>query len=95
LSELVNTPDETSMAKEAELDARRADIEEARDAAFDRAKEQGVDPSQIEGARADFKRGQALKDLDYNVKKVASGARPSPKMLRTEDLAKDPEMLHS
>jgi hypothetical protein len=93
LSELVNTPDEASMAKEAELDARRADIEQARDAAFDRAKEQGVDPAQVEGARADFKRGQALKDLDYNIKKVASGGRPSPKML-PEDLAKDPEMLH-
>ena len=93
LSELVNTPDEASLAKEAELDARRADIENARDAAFDRAKEQGVDSAQVEGARADFKRGQALKDLDYNIKKVASGARPNPKMLPSE-LAKDPEMLH-
>ena len=93
LSELVNTPDEASLAKEAELDARRADIENARDAAFDRAKEQGVDPALVEGARADFKRGQALKDLDYNIKKVASGARPNPKMLPSE-LAKDPEMLH-
>lgn len=93
LSELVNTPDEASMAREAELDAKRASIEDARDDAFDRAKAQGVDPSLIEGARADFKRGQALKDLDYNVKKVASGGRPGPKTL-PEDLAKDPEMLH-
>ena len=93
LNQLVNTPDEASMNAEAELDARRAKIETARDAAFDRAKAQGVDPNLIESARADFKRGQALKDLDYNIKKVASGARPTPETLPA-DLAKDPEMLH-
>lgn len=93
LSQLISTPDEESMATEAALDSKRAAIEEARDAAFDRAKEQGVDPGLIENARADFKRGQALKDLDYAVKKTASGGRPSPSTL-PEDLARDPELLH-
>ena len=93
LNKLVSTPDEASMNQEAELDSRRAAIEEARDAAFDRAKAQGVDPNLVESARADFKRGQALKDLDYSIKKVASGGRPGPDMLPS-DLAKDPEMLH-
>lgn len=93
LKQLVSTPDEASMDAEAALDSKRAAIEEARDAAFDRAKKQGVDPTLIENARSDFKRGQALKDLDYNVKKVASGARPGQKML-PEDLARDPELLH-
>jgi len=94
LGKLINTPDEASMTQEAALDARKAAIEEARDAAFDRAKEQGVDPNLIENARSDFKRSQALYDLDYNVKKVASGARPGNPNMLPEDVARDPEMLH-
>jgi hypothetical protein len=94
LSKLVKTPDEASMDTEAALDARKAKIEEARDAAFDRAREAGVDPKLIEGARADFKRSQALYDLDFQINKVRTGARPSNIHLLPEDLARDPEMLH-
>jgi hypothetical protein len=92
MNEFVSSPDEENLAKEAELSQRRANIEAAQDAAFDRAKAQGVDPKLIESARADFKRSQALYDLDFNLKKSVSGARPEL-FDDPEAAAKNPEIV--
>ena len=91
-NEFVSSPDEENLAKEAELSQRRANIEAAQDAAFDRAKAQGVDPKLIESARADFKKSQALYDLDFNVKKSISGGRPEL-FADPEAAAKNPEIV--
>lgn len=94
LKELVNTNTEESVAAEKALMDKKSAIEDAQEAAFDKAKASGVDPNLIEGARQDFKKSQALYDLDYAVKKTTRGARPDNPSLFPEDYVKNPEVVH-
>ena len=43
---------------------------------FDQAKAAGVDPKLVDSARADWKQGQSLYDLDSQIKMSAGGMRP-------------------
>jgi len=92
LNELVSTGDVESAARESELVNEKASVEAAQEAAFQKAKDSGVDPALVENARQDFKKSQALYDLDFNVKKSTSGLRPDVGAHPTS-VAKDPETL--
>ena len=94
LKELISTDTEESVAAEKTLMDKKSAIEDAQEAAFDKAKASGVDPNLIEGARQDFKKSQALYDLDYAVKKSTNGARPDNPSMFPEDYVKNPEVVH-
>ncbi|HWC20038.1 MAG TPA: hypothetical protein VG498_23695 [Terriglobales bacterium] len=77
--------------KEAELLKKKADVETAQQKVFEDAKAKGVDPKLVDQAKANYRKAQALYDLDLNVKKSVSGMRPDvgdPKLA-----AKNPETI--
>ena len=77
--------------KEAELLKKKADVEAAQQQVFDDAKAKGVDPQLVEQAKANYRRAQALYDLDLNVKKSVSGMRPD--VGYAKQAAKNPETV--
>lgn len=62
--------------KETELLQKKADVENAQQKVFEDAKAKGVDPKLVDQAKANYRKAQALYDLDLNVKKSVSGMRP-------------------
>jgi hypothetical protein len=62
-------------AEEALL-KRKAEVEKAQQETFKQAKAAGVDPATVDSANADWKKAQALHDLDRQLKMAASGMRP-------------------
>jgi len=59
---------------------------------FEEAKANGVDPKLVEQAKANYRRAQALYDLDVNVKKSVEGMRPD--VGNPETAAKNPETVN-
>ena len=55
---------------------RKSEIEQSQQDVFDQAKAAGVDPKLVDSARADWKQGQSLYDLDSQIKMSAGGMRP-------------------
>ena len=72
LRETVGLDDENEEA----LLQRKAEIETAQNAAFEDARRAGVDPKIVDQARADWAKGQALHDVDRNLKQATGGMRP-------------------
>jgi len=91
--EFVSHPTEENLYKEADFAARKAQIEEAQNLAYERAAAENPEfANLIESSKADFKKSQALYDLDFHVKRSTSGSRPDIGA-HLEDLAKDPELV--
>lgn len=70
------TGTEEDVAKEASLLKAQKEAEDAMQEAFNDARAKGVDPKLIDEANANFKKSQALYDLDKHLKMSASGMRP-------------------
>jgi hypothetical protein len=70
------TGTEEDVTKEASLLKAQKETEDAMQEAFKDAKAKGVDPKLIDEANANFKKSQALYDLDKHLKMSASGMRP-------------------
>ncbi len=70
------TGTEEDVAKEASLLKAQKETEDAMQEAFRDAKAKGVDPGLVDEANANFKKSQALYDLDKHLKMSASGMRP-------------------
>jgi hypothetical protein len=66
----------TDDAEEAKLLARKTNLESSQDEAFEQARAQGVDPKLVDEAKANYKKAQALYDVDNHVKMSTSGTRP-------------------
>lgn len=77
--------------KESALLAKKAELEAAQDQVFEDAKAKGVDPKLVDEAKANYKRAQALYDLDSNIKKSVSGMRPN--VGEAKQAAKNPETV--
>lgn len=82
------TGTEEDVAKEASLLKAQKETEDAMQEAFKDAKAKGVDPKLIDEANANFKKSQALYDLDKHLKMSASGMR-----LDVGTSAKNPEAV--
>ena len=67
----------TDDAEEAKLLARKANLEASQEGAFEQAKAKGVDPKLVDDAKANYKKAQALYDVDNHVKMSTSGTRPN------------------
>lgn len=67
----------TDDAEEAKLLARKANLETSQEGAFEEAKAKGVDPKLVDDAKANYKKAQALYDVDNHVKMSTSGTRPN------------------
>jgi hypothetical protein len=67
----------TDDAEETKLLARKANLEASQEAAFEQAKAKGVDPKLVDEAKANYKKAQALYDVDNQVKMSTSGSRPN------------------
>lgn len=65
LSELTGTEEDS--AQEAKLLKAQKETEDAMNDAFEDARAQGIDPATIDQAKANFKQGNALKDLDMQI----------------------------
>ena len=70
------TGTEEDVQKEASLLKAQKETEDAMQEAFTDARAKGVDPRLIDEANANFKKSQALYDLDKHLKMSASGMRP-------------------
>lgn len=70
------TGTEADTAEEAKLLQAQHETEQAMQEAFEDAKTKGVDPKLVDEANANFKKSQALYDLDSQIKKVVTGGRP-------------------
>ncbi len=70
------TGTEEDLAKEASLLKAQKETEDAMQEAFNDAKAKGVPASLVDEANANFKKSQALYDLDKHLKMSASGMRP-------------------
>lgn len=70
------TGTEEDVTKEAALLKAQKETEDAMQEAFKDARAKGVDPKLIDEATANFKKSQALYDLDKHLKMSASGMRP-------------------
>lgn len=70
------TGTEEDAVKETALLKAQSETEEGMKAAFKEATEKGVDPSIEKEASANFKKSQALDDLDTQVKRATKGMRP-------------------
>lgn len=70
------TGTEEDITKEASLLKAQKETEDAMQEAFKDAKAKGVDPKLIDEANSNFKKSQALYDLDKHLKMSASGMRP-------------------
>jgi len=77
--------------KEVELLKKKADVEAAQHKVFEDAKKSGVDPKLVEQAKANYRKAQALYDLDLHVKKSVSGMRPD--VGDAAQAAKNPEAV--
>jgi hypothetical protein len=67
----------TDDAEEAKLLARKSSLEASQEGAFEEAKAKGVDPRLVDDAKANYKKAQALYDVDNHVKMSTSGTRPN------------------
>jgi len=70
------TGTEEDVTKEASLLKAQKETEDAMQEAFKDAKAKGVDPKLVDEASGNFKKSQALYDLDKHLKMSASGMRP-------------------
>jgi hypothetical protein len=75
--------------KEADLLSRKTDVEAAQSKAFEDAKAKGVDPQLVDEARANYKKAQALYDLNGHVEMSAEGLRPGAEI---SDINKRPSV---
>ncbi len=82
---------EEDVQKEASILKGQKETEDAMQEAFADAKAKGVDPQLVDRANANFKKSQALYDLDNAIKKSTTGAHPD---VSTTELQKEyPETL--
>jgi hypothetical protein len=77
---------------EASILKNQKETEDAMNDAFEEAKAKGVDPKLIDRADANFKKSQALYDLDTAVKRSTTGARPG--VSHPDLVAEHPETLN-
>ena len=77
--------------KEVELLKKKADLEAAQQKVFEDAKSTGVGPKLVEQAKSNYRKAQALYDLDLHVKKSVSGMRPD--VGNAAQAAKNPETV--
>jgi hypothetical protein len=91
LRELTGT--EEDAAKEGKLLQAQHETETAMEEAFEDAKKSGVDARTVDEASANFKKAQALYDLDSTVKKVTTGMRPD--IGETASAVKNPETINA
>lgn len=89
------TGTEEDVTKEASLLKAQKETEDAMQEAFKDAKAKGVDPSLIDEANANFKKSQALYDLDKHLKMSASGMRPDIGTAAKNPEAVDPSKMFS
>jgi hypothetical protein len=89
------TGTEEDVAKEASLLKAQKETEAAMQEAFDDARAKGVDPKLIDEATANFKKSQALYDLDKHLKMSASGMRPDVGTSAKNPEAVDPNKMFS
>ena len=85
------TGTEEDAAQEASLLKAQKETEDAMQEAFNDAKAKGVDPKLVDEANGNFKKSQALYDLDSNIKKTVSGGRPG--VTPSEQLRKAQELI--
>lgn len=62
--------------QEAKLTERQQEIEAAQNDVFEKAKAQGLDENLVNEAKANWKKSQALYDVDQQLKASTSGMRP-------------------
>jgi hypothetical protein len=89
---------EEDVQKEASILKGQKETEDAMQEAFDEAKEKGVDPKLIDRADANFRKSQALYDLDNAVKKSTKGSHPdfsTPELLKDAPETLNPKTFHS
>jgi hypothetical protein len=89
---------EEDVQKEASILKGQKETEDAMQEAFDDAKAKGIDPKLIDRADANFRKSQALYDLDNAVKKSTKGAHPdvsTPELLKESPETLNPKMFHS
>jgi hypothetical protein len=89
---------EEDVQKEASIVKGQKETEDAMQEAFDDAKAKGIDPKLIDRADANFRKSQALYDLDNAVKKSTKGAHPdvsTPELLKESPETLNPKMFHS
>jgi hypothetical protein len=89
---------EEDVQREASILKGQKETEDAMQEAFDDAKAKGVDPKLIDRADANFRKSQALYDLDNAVKKSTTGAHPDishPDLLKESPETLDPKKFHS
>jgi hypothetical protein len=87
---------EEDVAKEASILKGQQETEAAMQEAFDEARAKGIDPKLIDDANANFKRSQALYDLDIAIKKSTEGAHPelsSPELVDDSPETVNPQKL--
>lgn len=84
------TGTEADETTEAKLLKAQKEIEDSMTEAFDDAKKKGVDPKLVDEAKANFKKSQALYDLNNAVEKTTTGMRPD--VGNPETAAKNPEV---
>jgi hypothetical protein len=89
------TGTEEDVTKEASLLKAQKETEDAMQEAFKEAKAKGVDPKLIDEANANFKKSQALYDLDKHLKMSASGMRPDIGTAAKNPEAIDPSKMFS
>lgn len=70
------TGTEEDAVQEAKLLKAQKETEDGMQESFNDAKAKGIDPKLVDEANANFKKSQALYDLDSNIKKAVSGGRP-------------------
>jgi hypothetical protein len=91
------TDSEEDRNTEASILKNQKETEDAMSDAFEEAKAKGVDPNLIDRADANFKKSQALYDLDTAVKRSTTGARPGvshPDLLAEHPETINPKMFH-
>jgi hypothetical protein len=89
---------EEDVAKEASILKGQQETEAAMQEAFDEARAKGIDPQLIDEANANFKKSQALYDLDIAIKKSTEGAHPelsSPELVEDSPETVNPQKLSS
>lgn len=91
------TDSEEDRQTEASILKNQKETEDAMNDAFTEAKAKGVDPKLINRADANFKKSQALYDLDTAVKRSTTGARPGmshPDLVAEHPETVDPKAFH-
>lgn len=89
---------EEDVAKEASILKGQHETELAMQDAFEDARAKGVDPKLIDEANGDFRKSQALYDLDVAIKRATEGAHPgvsTPELLEDSPETIDPRKLHA